>query len=356
MKRAFLLLPMLALVASCQGSSEQGDAQIERNIEIDTQKDNAAFQATYDNCKKQMKDHSLDPIRNKIDLLGAIFVDNRPPPLAVLDNNGTPTAQEKAAILTWTAIVDACNDRMYNYELHPYDPSTINKNLRDKIISIGRWEDQQTRTLVASLYNGKINYSQFATKQGVINDIFSTAQQFLQDNDTFTAQEVIAKASDQISITDSPISSPSSEQPGTDGKNEIKLEDHGGTYTLPVHINGAITIDFVLDSGASDVLIPADVFTTLVRTGTVSEKDLIGKGSSTLADGSQVPSYIFVLRELKVGGHVVTDVTASIGPAASTPLLGQSYLSKFKSWTLDNTRHTLLIVDKGSPSAAVNTP
>jgi hypothetical protein len=62
-----------------------------------------------------MKDHSLDPIRSKIDLLGAIFVDNRPPSLSILNNNGFPTGEEKAAIVRWTTIVDACNEQMYNY-------------------------------------------------------------------------------------------------------------------------------------------------------------------------------------------------------------------------------------------------
>jgi clan AA aspartic protease (TIGR02281 family) len=205
--------------------------------------------------------------------------------------------------------------------------------------------------LVASLYEGKINYSQFAKTQEAIDNRFSIMEQLLQNNAILSAQEIIAKASEQIPISNTPISSLSPEQPELRRPNEINLENHNGTYTLPVRINGTITIDFVLDSGASDVLIPADVFSTLVRTGTLSEKDLIGKGTATLADGSEVTTYSFVLRELKVGTHVVTDVTASIGPAASTPLLGQSYLSKFKSWTLDNNRHVLIISEaKPGPS------
>ncbi len=40
---------------------------------------------------------------------------------------------------------------------------------------------------------------------------------------------------------------------------EIPLHKHGGVYTLPVRINGIITLNFILDSGASEVAIPADV-------------------------------------------------------------------------------------------------
>jgi hypothetical protein len=41
---------------------------------------------------------------------------------------------------------------------------------------------------------------------------------------------------------------------------EIQLKKNGGeTYSLPVRINDAITLDFLLDTGASDVSLPADV-------------------------------------------------------------------------------------------------
>jgi hypothetical protein len=48
MKRAVLLLPMLALTAGCQQPPEQSDTQIEHHIDIGTQADNAAFQSTYE--------------------------------------------------------------------------------------------------------------------------------------------------------------------------------------------------------------------------------------------------------------------------------------------------------------------
>jgi predicted aspartyl protease len=86
-----------------------------------------------------------------------------------------------------------------------------------------------------------------------------------------------------------------------------------------VRINDAITIDFTLDSGASDVLIPADVVLTLFRTETLAGSDFTGTKTYVLADGSKLPSEQFVLRELKVGDHRLTNVTASVGPATSDP-------------------------------------
>jgi hypothetical protein len=62
--------------------------------------------------------------------------------------------------------------------------------------------------------------------------------------------------------------------PRTAVTDEINLKKESGTYLIPVQINGAITLSFIIDSGASDVQIPVDVFLTLVRTDTINESDL----------------------------------------------------------------------------------
>jgi predicted aspartyl protease len=94
---------------------------------------------------------------------------------------------------------------------------------------------------------------------------------------------------------------------------------------VPVEINGTLKLDFAIDSGASDVSVPADVFSTLKRTSTVKQ------------------SSIFKIRSLKIGELVVEDVKASVTPSHATLLLGQSFLERFKSWSIDNTTHELLL-------------
>jgi len=123
----------------------------------------------------------------------------------------------------------------------------------------------------------------------------------------------------------------------------IPLEGDHGTFTVPVLINRAITLNFVVDSGASDVSVPADVVMTLVRTGTLREEDFIGAQTYTLADGSTVPSARFRIRSLTVGGRVVENVTAGIAPVQGALLLGQSFLSRFKSWSIDNAKQALVL-------------
>ena len=123
----------------------------------------------------------------------------------------------------------------------------------------------------------------------------------------------------------------------------VQMVKDGGTYTVPVLINDVLTLHFVVDSGASDVTIPSDVAMTLIRTGTIKETDFIGNQKYQLADGSVIDSKQFIIRSLKVGDQIVENVRGSIGDAKGNLLLGQSFLEKFKSWSMDNGSHELVL-------------
>ena len=138
-----------------------------------------------------------------------------------------------------------------------------------------------------------------------------------------------------------PKPAPPPEKPGR--RDEIPLGREGKLFVVAARINDAITLRFILDSGASDVQIPIDVAMTLDRAGTISNSDLLGTQTCTLADGSEVRCDGLMLRELRLGNRVVRNVVASIGPAKSDLLLGQSFLSRFGVWAIDNTRQVLIL-------------
>jgi gag-polyprotein putative aspartyl protease len=123
----------------------------------------------------------------------------------------------------------------------------------------------------------------------------------------------------------------------------IPLKPDGGVLMVAVQINGALTLDFIIDSGAADVAIPADVVSTLMRTGTLERTDYIGQRTYVLGDGTEVPSQAFTIRSLKVGGHIIENVQGSIASAKAIPLLGQSFLRHFRSWAIDNARNVLVL-------------
>ncbi len=51
----------------------------------------------------------------------------------------------------------------------------------------------------------------------------------------------------------------------------------------------------------------------------------------------------FIIGSLKVDDKIVENVSASIGGEKGSLLLGQSFLQKFKSWSMDNASHELVL-------------
>jgi hypothetical protein len=131
--------------------------------------------------------------------------------------------------------------------------------------------------------------------------------------------------------------------PGLACAETVQLKADHGTFVVPVVLNDRITLPFTLDSGAADVSIPEDVFTTLVRAGTISKGDLRDLRNYQLADGTQTTYRQFLIRSMRVGDVELRNVTASVTPAAGLLLLGQTFLSRLQSWSIDNQRHILSI-------------
>ena len=124
---------------------------------------------------------------------------------------------------------------------------------------------------------------------------------------------------------------------------EVPLVHYGGTFKVPVLINDVMLLHFTVDSGASSVTIPIDVASTLVRTGTIDENDIGAEGKCVLADGSKSRCDNIRIRKLRVGGHVVENVRGVVIDAEGDLLLGQSFLRRFTSWSIDNNRQVLIL-------------
>jgi clan AA aspartic protease (TIGR02281 family) len=185
-----------------------------------------------------------------------------------------------------------------------------------------------------------------------VSEASQDAQEALDDLTTFShlqpsdpdvglalAQLSGKESSAQVEIPSQPIAP----NAWSAGPVTVALQIRGGTFIVPVTINAKIELDFTVDSGASTVVVPADVFGTLIPTGTITDADLTGKQSFTLADGSTQTQDTFRIRSLKIGDRVLNDVEASVAPSAGSLLLGQSFLRRFKSWSMDNQRGVLVL-------------
>jgi clan AA aspartic protease (TIGR02281 family) len=121
-------------------------------------------------------------------------------------------------------------------------------------------------------------------------------------------------------------------------RSSVRLTPSNGVFRVPVLLNGAVAIDMMVDSGAADVLVSEEVFHQLEATGAV----VSGDKQYHIADGRSVRAHTFIIKSLKVGDIVLENVEAAFGPGP-TLLLGQAFLKRLSSWSIDNTAGVLII-------------
>jgi clan AA aspartic protease (TIGR02281 family) len=130
---------------------------------------------------------------------------------------------------------------------------------------------------------------------------------------------------------------------GQSTQEEVQLRVEGRNLYVPVRINDTITIPFILDTGANELAVPLDVAMTLARAGALEENAILESRQYTFANGATQTLPRIVIRSVGVGNQVIHNVTATINPARSEPLLGQSFLSRFGTVSIDYQQQRLLL-------------
>ena len=122
------------------------------------------------------------------------------------------------------------------------------------------------------------------------------------------------------------------------------MKKENGIFLIPATLNNSVTVDFIFDSGASEVLVSPEIVGILLKRNTISEEDILEDGFYTIADGSTVKMKRFMMKEIKIGNKIIKNVECSVANDLYTDmLLGQSVLSKFGKYTFENNSQTLII-------------
>lgn len=123
--------------------------------------------------------------------------------------------------------------------------------------------------------------------------------------------------------------------PSSSQKDVIKMKEEGGVYIVPVEING-IPMEFIFDTGASDITLSATEALFLYKQGKLTDEDFRGTQQYRIADGSLAEGTVVILKTVKIGTKTLQNVQASIVHNMKAPLLmGQSALSRFGKITID---------------------
>lgn len=119
------------------------------------------------------------------------------------------------------------------------------------------------------------------------------------------------------------------------GHNSIKMTRKNGVYTIPVKINNH-EMEFILDTGASDILISSLEAVFLIKQGSLTEDDVLGQEAYSMANGAIEVGTVVNLRQVQIGAKIIHNVRATVVDNIAAPLLcGQSALARFGKITIN---------------------
>ena len=168
-----------------------------------------------------------------------------------------------------------------------------------------------------------------------------TTARFTEESLTFFYHSKVQDTGAKLAQTSLPVQDKTALQGQPQAK--VKLTRFGGVYAVPLQLNNHVVLYGIVDSGASDISIPADILKAMKDDKILSENDFIDEKTYVMADGSKVAAKRYRIKSVKVGDKELQDVTVSSTSKNGVILLGQSFLGRFKSWSIDNQDHALIL-------------
>lgn len=108
----------------------------------------------------------------------------------------------------------------------------------------------------------------------------------------------------------------------------IMMEKVGGVYLVPCKVNG-VPLDFIFDTGASDVSISLSEAIFMIKNNYISKEDIGDTVYFSIANGDVAKGTRLNIKEIEIGGLKINNVSASIVHELGSPLLlGQSLIEK----------------------------
>lgn len=124
---------------------------------------------------------------------------------------------------------------------------------------------------------------------------------------------------------------------------EIPFTKTGGLTKVECTINN-LPLNFIFDTGASDVTISQVEANFMYKNGYLDSRDIVGKKTYQVATGAIAVGTTIILKQIEFGGLILRDVRASVVETQNAPLLlGQTVLQRLGKIEIDNSQRILKI-------------
>lgn len=128
----------------------------------------------------------------------------------------------------------------------------------------------------------------------------------------------------------------------------VQMTRSAGVSLIPCKVNG-LNLNFIYDTGASDVSLSLTEAGFMLKNGYLAESDFVGTQNYSDANGDIEEGVVINLRLIIIGGLLINNVQATIVKNTKAPLLlGQSALSRLGIVQQDFVKNTLTIYNNGS--------
>lgn len=124
----------------------------------------------------------------------------------------------------------------------------------------------------------------------------------------------------------------------------VKLSCKDNLCSAPLKINGKLTLNFVVDSSAVNVSIPAQLVPSLGFLGVVERSDTKVEKLASPSGRPLGEKRTIHLKTLSLGGVTINDVEVLVTSTKASLVLGQSFLSRLRSFSIDNSTMDLRVV------------
>lgn len=115
-----------------------------------------------------------------------------------------------------------------------------------------------------------------------------------------------------------------------------------GMTKLKVKIGPIVNV-WMLDCGATDMVVSDTLINKLLQLNLVSKNDFLGKQTYTLANGKEILCDVYSINNVQVGKFTVNNLIIGASKETDVFLLGKTFLNKFRRWSIDNQRNQLVL-------------
>ncbi|WP_445752892.1 retropepsin-like aspartic protease family protein [Polaribacter sp.] len=118
----------------------------------------------------------------------------------------------------------------------------------------------------------------------------------------------------------------------------IEMNNINGIYQIPCIVNG-ISMNFIFDTGASDVSISLKEANYLIENAKLKKEDILSKVNYRVASGEIIEGTKIIIKNLQIGNIKLQNVEASIIHEQKAPLLlGQSAIGRIGKYSIEGNK------------------